>query len=417
MNALLLSRWFPTALQILFVIIMVALSYLGLQPIRRAETNPATAAIWTVWWPLLPFTILLLGRLWCALCPAGALGDWVQRLFSATRPMAPTWVQKTGTWFALVAIAATGLAFLALALESNGPLTVVLLTMFSMGAVLLALPYKGRVWCRWFCPLGIMLGLYSRLSLIELHAGKVEHKLTVIRTCPQFTSPMSHLQHRDCILCGVCVKSGEAMAVQSSWWFRKGWKIPSLTWVEALTVSLLFGLLAVDSLRMTPLYLDYMTWALPVTDNYRLALTLGGLALMAVILSAQMALATLGGGGLRGTQRLFRELSLVLIPLVFALHLAISAQHLLAGSPGVLQGVAVELGLQSSGHLPPDSAYFINPLLKAFQMFLLALGVAGMVYLDGRWQVNSINWRRLLVRATPGLVMTLIFLQPMSAVC
>lgn|GEM_PF-6616568 len=397
MNALLLSRWFPTAFQILFVIAMVAFSYLALQPIRRAETNPATAAIWTVWWPLLPFTVFFLGRLWCALCPAGAMGDWVQRLFPTTRPMAPTWVQKGGTWFALVGIAATGLAFLALALESNGPLTVIFLTMISMGAVLLALRYKDRVWCRWFCPLGITLGLYSHLSLLEVRADRVGNKPATGQSCPQFTSPVSHLRHRDCILCGVCVKAGEAVAVQSSWWFRKGLKVPSLTWMEALTVSLLFGLLAVDSLRMTPLYLDYMTWALPVTDNYRLALTLGGRGV--------------------GARRLFRELSLVLIPLVFALHLAISAQHLVAGSPGVLQGVAVELGLLSSGHLPPDSAYFINLPLKAFQIFLLALGVAGMLYLDGRWQVNSFGWRRLLTRAAPGLVMVLIFLQPMSAVC
>lgn len=417
MNALLLSRWFPTALQALLLVTMVVLSYLGLQPIHRAETNPATAAIWTLWWPLLPFSVLFLGRFWCALCPAGALGDWVQRLFPATRPMAPTWVQKTGTRFAMVGIVATGLAFLALALESNGPLTAVLLTIISIGAVLLALRYRGRVWCRWFCPAGIMLGLYGRLSLIELRAGRAGDKLTVTnQSCPQFTSPVSHLQHRDCILCGVCVKAGEAVAVQPSSWFREGWKVPSLTLVEALTVSLLFGLLAVDSLRMTPLYLDYMTWAIPVVDNYRLALTLGGLALMAGILAAQMAVATLGGKG-AGTLRLFRELSLVLIPLVFALHLAISAQHLLAGSPGILQGVAVELGLLAAGHLPPDSAYFVNLPLKAFQVLLLALGAAGMIYLDGRWQVDSIGLRWLLARSAPGLVMVLVFLQPMSAVC
>ena len=416
-NALLLSRWFPTALQVLFVVTMVALSYLGLQPIRRAETNPATAAIWTVWWPLLPFTVLFLGRLWCALCPAGALGDWVQRLFPTSRSMAPTWVQKTGAWFALVGIGATGLAFLALALESNGPLTVVLLSMISMGAVLLALPYRGRVWCRWFCPLGIMLGLYSRLSLIEVRAGRVGYKPAVGQSCPQFTSAVSHLRHRDCILCGVCVKEAEeAVAVQPSWWFRKGLRVPSLTLVEALTVSLLFGLLAVDSLRMTPLYLEYMTWALPVTDNYRLALTLGGLALMAMILSAQIALATLGGGDF-GAQRLFREQSLILIPLAFALHLALSAQHLLAGSPGVLQGMAVELGLLSSGHLPPDSAYFVNFPLKVFQVLLLALGVAGMVYLDGRRQSGLNGWRQPLTRTAPAAMVALIFLQPMSAVC
>lgn len=159
-----------------------------------------------------------------------------------------------------------------------------------------------------------------------------------------------------------------------------------------------------------------MTWVLPLMDNYRLALTLGGLALMVVIPLAQMALATLGGG-VSGATRLFRDLSLILIPLVLALHLALSAQHLLAGSPGVLQGVAVELGLQSSGHLPPDSAYFVNVPLKVFQAILLTSGVAGMVYLDGRRKVGLHSWRGLLVRTTPGLVMTWIFLQPMSAVC
>ena len=440
-QSLLRQSWFPGSLQVAFTLAIVVLAYLGLQPVRRAETNPALAVIWLLWWPILPFTVPFLGRLWCALCPAGALGDWAQKCVPGSRPMAPSWVQKFGAWFALVGIVATGLAFLAFALETNGPLTVAFLAIISAGAVILALPYKGRVWCRWFCPLGMMLGLYGRTGWVAVGPGPAGAgpATAAARTCPQFTSPISHRRRHDCILCGVCFKEGNPneVVVQTELWprlpdlptlpgessteqagrqARHRWQLPRLTLVEALAVTLLLGLLTVDSLRMTPLYLKYTTWAMSLIDNYRLGLTLGGLALMGLILTGQVVIAQLMGRH-ADRARLFGELSFILIPLVLALHLALSTQHLFAGGPSALQGIGIELGLLAAGHTPPADAYFVNLPMKVFQFLLLALGVGGMAYLSGRGKAGLDRGSLLPVWSAPALALGIIFWQPMSAAC
>ena len=419
-QSLLRRPWFPGSLQVLFTVAIVALAYLGLQPVSRAETNPALAVIWLLWWPILPFTVPFLGRLWCALCPPGALGDWAQKFVPRSRPMAPSWVQKFGAWFALVGIVATGLAFLAFALETNGPLTLVFLAIISAGAVLLALPYKGRVWCRWFCPLGMMLGLYGRIGWVTVSPGTAGAgpAVAAARACPQFTSPISHHRGHDCILCGVCFKEGkpDEVVVKAEFWTHLKERLPRLTLVEALAVTLLFGLLAVDSLRMTPLYLKYTTWAMSIIDNYRLSLTLGGLALMGLILAGQ-ALLAMRMSRHTNRARVFGELSFTLIPLVLARRLALSAQHLFGGGPGTLQGIGVELGILAAGHTPPADAYFVNLPMKAFQFLLLALGVGGMAYLSGQGKAGLDRGSLLPVWSAPALVLGIIFWQPMSAAC
>lgn len=397
---------------------MVGLAYLGIQPIHRAETNPATAIVWLLWWPILPFTGLMLGRLWCALCPAGALGDWAQTLLVRARPMAPTWIQQFGTWFAVVGIVAIGLAFLALGLETDGGLTMLFIAFISVGAVSLALVFKERVWCRWFCPLGMMLGLYSRVGWLEIEPGIAGAKAagTAARNCPQFTSPISSQRRHHCIFCGLCLKKGDMVQVRFNPWPIQAGRAPTLTLVQALAVNLLWGLLLVDSLRMTPFFPGYMAWALAYVDNYRFALTLGGLAIMGLVLAAQVGYSRLAWPK-GNAEQLFRQLSLTLIPLALALHLALSTQHLVSAGPGVLQGIGTELGFLASGHMPPADAYGVSLSLKAFQLFLLVLGIAGAMYFSGNGKMAFGQRARLLAPVAPGVMQGLIFLQPMSAVC
>lgn len=333
--------------------------------------------------------------------------------------MAPAWMQRLGAWSALAGVVATGLAFLALGLETNGALTALLLVLVTVGAVALALPFRGRVWCRWFCPLGLMLGLYSRVGWLEISPGSAGTRASAgaARACPQFTSPVSHQRRHDCILCGQCLKQGgEAVRLSFDPAPGRASRPPSLTLIQALGVNLLLGLLMVDSLRMTPPFLDYMTLALSYLSSYRLALTLGGLALLGLVLGAQAGVARVAARlGDRG--RLFRQLSLALVPLALALHLALSAQHLVAGGPGVLQGIGVEIGFLASGHMPPADAYSTIVPLKSFQLLLLALGVAGVAYQSSRSKLALGGRTRMMVLGAPGLMQGLIFLQPMSAAC
>lgn len=58
---------------------LIALTYAAFFGPRDPRLNFATVMSWVVWWPLLAISYLVIGRVWCAVCPMGALSDIVHR--------------------------------------------------------------------------------------------------------------------------------------------------------------------------------------------------------------------------------------------------------------------------------------------------------------------------------------------------
>lgn len=84
-------------------------------------------------------------------------------------------------------------------------------------AVILALIYRRRVWCRFLCPLGKLVGFLSRCSFLELRANHnicnndcTENSCYVGRKgqgCPVFEAPFALNTNQNCIMCGNCIKN------------------------------------------------------------------------------------------------------------------------------------------------------------------------------------------------------------------
>src|SRR5512139_539284 len=85
-NNLFRNRFFKPAVNLLFFAVLLVILYYGLlsEPDLRFQGGIpiATTMIWDLWHPILAFTIILVGRLWCFACPIGAVGDWTQSVFS-----------------------------------------------------------------------------------------------------------------------------------------------------------------------------------------------------------------------------------------------------------------------------------------------------------------------------------------------
>lgn len=377
--------------------------------------NPGAALVWQLWWALLPFLILLTARGWCAVCPFWTLGTLAQKLRPSLAPPVPSTLRRIGPWLATSGLAAMGFLFLLLSLESNGPLTAALLLVFALGAVGAALLWRGRIWCRYLCPVGLMAGLYARLAWLKLEPlGDPRNAAAAGRGCPVFTSPLSSRRAQDCVLCTDCLKApgGEAVAVR--------FRAPSLASQtlappEAVGVSLLLGLLLVDALRMTPPYLRYMAWAVPQTGgDYGKALALGIAGVSALLLLGQVGVTLLSAQG-RWSWPQFAHLSMALLPLALATQLALSAQHLMAIGE-VARNLGAELGLLAPGHMPPADAYVVLWPLKGLQWAMLMAGGATSLYLTRR---GGAPWWRVPTVVTALLALTLlaIFLEPMSVTC
>ncbi len=415
MNGLLRWRGFPGVFQGTFAILAAIALSLALRPPYRSEMNLGAALVWQLWWPALPFLILLTARFWCAVCPFSAVGSLPLWFRHSVPTLPPTLVRRGGPWLSAVSLGILGFLFILLSLESNGPVTAVLLLAFALGAAASALFWRGRAWCRYLCPLGMMAGLYSRLAWLRLEsAGGSATAAIAARVCPLYTAPSSPRRAQDCVFCGDCmeVQAGEVVSV------RFAPPSPSavvLNPPEALATTLLMGLLLIDALRMTPLYLRYMAWTVPWTGhNYVVAQAMGILVVTLLLLAGQTGVTVLAGRGAWSWSQ-FARLSLVMLPLAFASQLALSSQHLMA-LVEVFQNLGAELGALEPGHMPPADAYSVTWPLKVVQVAMLAAGAfvslsvtrSGIVFP----RLASIGGVALLA-----VVLITIFMQPMSVAC
>lgn len=176
----------------------------------------ATAFVWDVWHPLLAFTILAIGRFWCSVCPLGAIHGWISRHFSLNRRYPEKF---RNVWIAV------GLFIFITAAERhlfrftrNPEATAYLLLAFLGIAVVMALIYEKRTFCRYICPTGLVLGVFSMISGSELRCKSRDvcrdHREKECLTgnsngygCPMYEFPQTMERNNACIYCTQCIRT------------------------------------------------------------------------------------------------------------------------------------------------------------------------------------------------------------------
>ena len=138
--------------------------------------NFAIVAVWIAWWAALMLVIVpFLGRGWCAVCPIPMPGEWLQngavlgpkpggsqrfaQLRKFPRKFRNIWLQNVA--FTLLAL------FSAVILTRPSVTAWVLLGMILLAAGM-SLVFERRSFCRYVCPVGGFIGLYSQLAPVEL---------------------------------------------------------------------------------------------------------------------------------------------------------------------------------------------------------------------------------------------------------
>jgi polyferredoxin len=220
--AILKSPAFQPALMLLTLFFFVVAVIAGFFGTPAGSHNFAIIFVWIVWWALLIVVLVpFFGRLWCTVCPIPGPGEWLQRrglirrLPGRPRTLRWRWPRKLrNIWL-------QNFGFLAVAMFSTVILTRpavsawVLLGMILL-AVLLSIFYENRVFCRYVCPVGGFIGLYSLTSTLELrvkdaqvckdHASKDcvtgnEHSYG----CPWLVFPGKLERNTYCGLCTACL--------------------------------------------------------------------------------------------------------------------------------------------------------------------------------------------------------------------
>ena len=214
----------------------------GVLGTAAGSANFGIVFVWIVWWGLLMGALIPLGgRLWCLICPIPAPGEWLQRKAlvapplngSATGLSSIAEPAQTRGWrghakgrrwpTSLQGIWLQNAGFLGVALFSTLILTRPsvsgwVLLAFLAGAVGLAMLFERRTFCRYVCPVGGFIGLYSLVAPLELRVRDPlicqEHRTKDCYLgngagygCPWFERPWTMDRNAYCGMCGECLRT------------------------------------------------------------------------------------------------------------------------------------------------------------------------------------------------------------------
>ena len=170
----------------------------------------ANFVIWGLWFPLVFVSVIFTGRSWCGvLCPLGACSEWANRV-GLKRPV-PRWVRWQGTpvvSFMVITILAQTVD----ARDFPQGIAVVFGLAFAC-AIVLGFVYGAgksqRAWCRHMCPIGLMLGVFSRIGAVQFAPKQPRpggDRYTEKGLCPTMIDIGRKTESRHCIECFRCVR-------------------------------------------------------------------------------------------------------------------------------------------------------------------------------------------------------------------
>lgn len=220
---LLTRRWLQFALIApnLFAFTLIILA--GLVGTQTGAMNFSTIFVWLVWWGLLVLLLIPLGgRIWCAACPISAPGEWLARraiIDRSARSFSLGWAWPKRLRNLWPAFGGLLLVILFSLIITTRPLvTALLLLGLALVALVTYLVFERSAFCRYLCPVGGLLGIYSMAAPLELRAEDSEicracKEKSCYRggsgyPCPTFQYPGSGLTRNTyCLLCTECLKA------------------------------------------------------------------------------------------------------------------------------------------------------------------------------------------------------------------
>jgi len=393
-RGLIKNRFFKPAVNFLFFSFLLVVIYFGLssEPDLRFHGGIpfATTMIWDIWHPLLAFTIIIVGRLWCFACPIGAIGDWTQSVFSLNKKYPEKY---RNLWIAVILFlfifAAERHLFM---FTRNPPNTAYLLLFFTALAVIMGAIYEKRSFCRYICPIGLVLGVFSMLSAIELRCKSrktcQDHdiKECVIGTeagkaCPVGEFPQTMERNNQCLMCMECAKSCSRGNIRLSprlpgadLIHSKKTHLDEAYLIHGIIVIFLF-VLAMERMEFRNIIINFVKSTLPVDSITFLDLYWRNMWAVIIFLlimlgaAGLMYLSTKAALSGKNTKQKFIDLSYAFIPLSLSIYLAENTFRLLKG----LFYIAESLG-SFFGKIWEFSPDFDT--INHLQIFLLIAGFA-----------------------------------------
>jgi len=171
-----------------------------------------------LWWPMVIVSAVLLGRIWCQVCPM----ELINSLFSkiGLKRRVPRFFSSGWGITLFYSLALLGFIRTFWAHRFPERMAVFFLFLF-VTAAMMGFIYEKRAFCDYLCPVGRLLGLYSCCSVFEWRARDQEicekcetkdcidsrrsYSMTA-RSCTSRLYPPKIQDNRSCLVCTNCLK-------------------------------------------------------------------------------------------------------------------------------------------------------------------------------------------------------------------
>lgn len=447
------SAWFQPVFQIPMLVFFIIIIIAGLFDVQMGDRNIATLLMWTIWWAGIIFTFVFFGRIWCMMCPYGALQDWIQRLFTFNKDFPKSirnvWLSSF-LFFGLTWWDSYG------GLVNKQALTAYVLLGFFAAAIGIAVVFKGRAFCRYVCPIGGLIGIYSMFSPVELRNKCLDvcrqHKVKECvkgteksYPCPMFQTPMTLDRNNYCNFCSECIKSCSQDNIvirfrsfaKDLWFAAKGYMD------EAYLAMTLVGITIVLTGEMVGPWHRWMDAlgglvpfsALGITSHAGIekitsltVLTIGSLIIPSLLLAMTALIVrknTMPDSPL-SFRETFVQFAYMFIPVGLSMHLAHNINHLFKEGPEVVPALQRTLNAYTGLNLgAPD--WSVTPLMGDEPIFWLQMAIfiiLNIFSLYAGYRISVRYYKEKALKAfIPMAVLAVLFMiinvfilgQPMSA--
>src|SRR6266540_3603175 len=353
--------------QLIVFIIMLA-GYLfailaGLIGTPVGSHNFSIVFVWIAWWAILILVAVpFFGRGWCAVCPIPLPGEWLQR----GAVLAP--LDKKPRWFnlrwprAFRNIWLQNISFLLLALFSSVLLTTpnvtgIVLAGMLFAAIGLSTIFERRAFCRYLCPVGGFIGLYSQMAPIELRIKDKEvcancegkpcyNGSSTGYGCPWDVFPGGLTKNTYCGLCMECIRTcphdNIAVNLRS---FSADLAKPSTRMDEAFKAFIMLGSAMIYAGVLLGPWGAFKDAAYNVGTSAWFVYAIIFLAIIFVILPGLFTLGILETKSSLPLKQRFASLATALIPLGLMFWVAFSLSFVLTNASYIIAALSDPLGL------------------------------------------------------------------------
>jgi hypothetical protein len=185
------------------------------------NTNLGNLLVWSFWWAGIVIVSIFFGRLWCMVCPVELITSFFAK-FGWQRKR-PKWI-LSGWAITLSYIVILFVGIQQFAIHRNPFYMAIYLISIVSVSVIVGAIYEKNTFCRYFCPVGYLMGLYSRLSFLGMRVKDPD----VCRTCKDKSCVHKNFRYNlsekscgldlypgklddnsACILCAGCIKACE----------------------------------------------------------------------------------------------------------------------------------------------------------------------------------------------------------------